>query len=75
MHSGNKSCGLMRLKLNFLAVMSKGMFGEKREQKFMKRTPLQLLEVAGRWMDHALGLCCSQWHREHFTGRGKNGFK
>lgn len=25
-------------------------------------------------IDSALGLCCSQQHGEHFTGRGKNGF-
>ena len=43
---------------------------EKRVQNFLKRTPLQLLGMH----DHALGLCCSQWHREHFTGRGKNAF-
>ena len=37
----------------------------------MKGAPVQLLS----WglINHALGLCCSQWHEEHFTGRGKNG--
>lgn len=30
MHLGNKLCGLMKLKQNFLAGLSKGMFGENK---------------------------------------------
>ena len=42
-----KSCEQMKLKWNFLATMSRGMFGEKtfRVKNFMKRKPLQLLNT------------------------------
>ena len=72
MHVGNKSCGLMKVQQSSVATMSKGMFGEQREQNLMRRTPLQLLNRG--WIHQALGLCCSQWLGEHLTDGGKNGF-
>lgn len=64
------SYGLMKLKINGTVLEKTGigidMFGEKKGVDFHEKNT----SVAQGWIDHT-GLCCTQWHGEHFTGKGK----
>ena len=59
----------MKLKQNFLAAMSKGMFGEKRVQNFMKRTPLQLLSMGVGRSCFGLVLAWETFHSMRVNGK------
>lgn len=57
----------------FWTTMSKVNFGEKKGWKMSRQEHLSSCD-AWRWTNHALGFCCSQYHRVKLCWKLKNGF-